>query len=242
MYSVSAGSLAARRRAKKEEQRDDASAAAASSDSASSLSSSSSSSASPSTSSGAVGSAPKTTPALLRIQKDLADLELPDNVELRQHDAMTFSFIITASTGYWKGGVFEFTFAFPDKYPFTGPKVTCVDRIYHPNIDLEGGVCVNVLRPWKPTYSTQIVLFGLLFLFTHPNPNDPLNQEAAKVRSTHTHTHTHTPAHTQPGAHSPSRRACARSLFSVLLPPFCDCLPRRCASSRSSSRATPSTP
>lgn len=78
------------------------------------------------------------------------------------------------------GGIFEFKFQFPEKYPFTGPKVTCIDKIYHPNIDLEGGVCVNVLRPWKPTYSTQIVLFGLLFLFTHPNPNDPLNQEAAK--------------------------------------------------------------
>ena len=49
-----------------------------------------------------------------------------------------------------------------------------------PNIDLEGAPCVNVLRPWKPTYSTQIVLFGLLFLFTHPNPNDPLNHDAAK--------------------------------------------------------------
>lgn len=82
--------------------------------------------------------------------------------------------------GYWKNGTFEFTFNFPSKYPFQGPKVTCIDKIYHPNIDLDGGVCVNVLRPWKPTYSTQIVLFGLLFLFTHPNPNDPLNNEAAK--------------------------------------------------------------
>lgn len=59
-------------------------------------------------------------------------------------------------------------------------KVTCIDKIYHPNIDLDGGVCVSVLRPWKPTYSTQIVLFGILFLFTHPNPNDPLNQDAAR--------------------------------------------------------------
>jgi ubiquitin-conjugating enzyme E2 M len=172
MYSVTAGSLAARRRAKKEEQKDEA--AAASED----ASSSSSSSASSSSSSPASG--PKTTPALLRIQKDLADLEIPDNVVLVKQDDMNFSFTITASSGYWKGGVFEFSFSFPDKYPFQGPKVSCLDRIYHPNIDLEGGVCVNVLRPWKPTYSTQIVLFGLLFLFTHPNPNDPLNQEAAR--------------------------------------------------------------
>ena len=40
---------------------------------------------------------------------------------------------------------------------------------------------MNVLRPWKPTYSVQIVLFGILFLFSHPNPNDPLNDDAAAV-------------------------------------------------------------
>jgi ubiquitin-conjugating enzyme E2 M len=45
---------------------------------------------------------------------------------------------------------------------------------------LEGGVCVSVLRPWKPTYNMQHILFGLLFLFSDPNPNDPLNNDAAK--------------------------------------------------------------
>jgi len=37
-----------------------------------------------------------------------------------------------------------------------------------------------VLRPWKAAYTIQIVMFGLLFLFSHPNPNDPLNPEAAE--------------------------------------------------------------
>lgn len=51
----------------------------------------------------------------------------------------------------------------------------CVDKLYHPNIDLEGKVCVNILRPWKPTYSIQSVLFGLIYLFSNPNADDPLN-------------------------------------------------------------------
>jgi len=162
MYSVNSGSLAARRRAKKEEAKDELNSSSSSTDGSTD---------SPQT---------KVTPALLRIQRDLADIEIPENVQLIRHDEMNLSFVITAETGYWKGGIFEFKFSYSDKYPFTGPKVLCCDKIYHPNIDLEGGVCVNVLRPWKPTYSTQIVLFGLLFLFTSPNPNDPLNQEAAK--------------------------------------------------------------
>jgi ubiquitin-conjugating enzyme E2 M len=150
MYSLSSSGLAARKRkAKKEEVKDEGS------------------------------DAPKVTSALLRIQKDFADLEIPDSVELKKEDEMNYSFVLQPQSGYWKGGIFEFKFSFPEDYPFHGPKVSLLDKIYHPNIDLDGGVCVNVLRPWKPTYSTQIVLFGLLFLFTHPNPNDPLNQEAA---------------------------------------------------------------
>jgi len=124
----------------------------------------------------------KPSSAFIRLQKDIADLDLPDNVKLvipDKTDIMNFSLVITPRGGFWDGGVFEFKFEIPSKYPFDGPKVQCVDKVYHPNIDLEGKVCVNVLRPWKPTYSVQIVLFGILFLFSHPNPTDPLNNEAA---------------------------------------------------------------
>lgn len=121
------------------------------------------------------------TAAHLRIQRDMADLDLPSNVKLirKEGEWMEFSLVLYPNMGYWKGGQFEFKFVIPPKYPFDGPKVQCLDKLYHPNIDLEGKVCVNVLRPWKPTYSVQIVLFGLIFLFTHPNATDPLNNEAA---------------------------------------------------------------
>lgn len=117
-----------------------------------------------------------------RLVKDFQDLDVPENVTLTTAKATpnTFSFVIKPVMGYWTGGTFEFKFDVPTKYPFEGPKVTCIDKIWHPNIDLDGGVCVSVLRPWKPTYSVQIILFGLLFLFSHPNPADPLNEEAAK--------------------------------------------------------------
>jgi len=123
---------------------------------------------------------------IIRMQKDHADLDLPENVKLvfpKKGDIMNFSFVVDISyeDSYWSGGKFEFQFQVPSMYPFDGPKVLCIDKIYHPNIDLEGKVCVSILRPWKPTYSIQDVLFGILFLFTHPNPNDPLNHDAAKT-------------------------------------------------------------
>lgn len=123
------------------------------------------------------------TAGQLRVQRDLSSLDpedFPDTKIVRKEDEwMVFSLQIRPTSGFWKGGLFEFKFEIPVKYPFEGPKVICVDKIYHPNIDLEGKICVNILRPWKPTYSIDAVFFALLFLFSHPNPNDPLNNEAA---------------------------------------------------------------
>jgi hypothetical protein len=47
--------------------------------------------------------------------------------------------------------------------------------IYHPNINFEGKICLNVLRDgWQPVMTITHVLYGLLLLFEQPNPHDPL--------------------------------------------------------------------
>ena len=43
-------------------------------------------------------------------------------------------------------------------------------------------MCLNILRAdWKPVLGINAVILGLIFLFIEPNPNDPLNHEAAEV-------------------------------------------------------------
>jgi ubiquitin-conjugating enzyme E2 M len=62
----------------------------------------------------------------------------------------------------------------------TPPQVLCKTRVYHPNIDLEGHVCLNILRDeWKPVLDINAVIYGLIYLFYEPNPNDPLNHGAS---------------------------------------------------------------
>lgn len=46
--------------------------------------------------------------------------------------------------------------------PHDPPKVKCTQKIYHPNIDLEGNVCLNILREdWKPVLNLNAVIVGM---------------------------------------------------------------------------------
>jgi ubiquitin-conjugating enzyme E2 M len=40
-------------------------------------------------------------------------------------------------------------------------------QVYHPNIDLEGNVCLNILREdWTPILNINIIIYGLFNRFT----------------------------------------------------------------------------
>jgi ubiquitin-conjugating enzyme E2 M len=44
-------------------------------------------------------------------------------------------------------------------------------QVYHPNIDTEGNICLNILREdWKPVLSINSVVYGLNFLFLVRSP------------------------------------------------------------------------
>lgn len=52
-------------------------------------------------------------------------------------------------------------------YPHEPPKVKCETLVYHPNIDLEGNVCLNILREdWKPVLTINAIIYGLQYLFS----------------------------------------------------------------------------
>ena len=123
--------------------------------------------------------------ALLRIQKDLSDLQLPSNITLvfpDPKDLLNFEVYIVPTEGFYKNGQFRFLFKFKHMYPYVPPKVQCMQRVFHPNIDLQGNVCLNILREdWNPVLSLSAIIFGLQFLFQEPNTDDPLNHEAADL-------------------------------------------------------------
>jgi len=131
----------------------------------------------------AVKKKPKTSAAQLRVQKDITELDLPSTMKTdfpNPEDLLNFMLVITPDEGMYKGASFKFSFNINNNYPHEPPKVKCVPKIYHPNIDLEGNICLNILREdWKPVLNLNSVMVGLQYLFLEPNAEDPLNKEAA---------------------------------------------------------------
>jgi len=130
------------------------------------------------------GKKKKVTAAQLRVQKDLSELSLGTTMKTEfpdPDDILNFILFIEPDEGMYRGGRFSFTFKITPSFPHEPPKVQCREKIYHPNIDIEGKVCLNILREdWKPVLNLNAVIVGLQFLFLEPNASDPLNKEAAE--------------------------------------------------------------
>lgn len=132
------------------------------------------------------GPVKKQTAGELRLNKDISELNLPKSCSISfpngKDDLMNFEISIKPDEGYYVGGTFLFLFQVSPIYPHEAPKVKCKTKVYHPNIDLEGNVCLNILREdWKPVLSINTIIYGLYHLFTEPNHEDPLNHDAAAV-------------------------------------------------------------
>ena len=94
-------------------------------------------------------------------------------------DLETVRVTLTPREGPYRGGTFDFELDLSEGYPSSPPAVHSLNPVYHPNIDWcddLGDVCLNLLDElWSPEMTLEDVVQGLLFLFHHPNLEDPLN-------------------------------------------------------------------
>ncbi|KAL5704850.1 CAAX prenyl protease [Ranunculus cassubicifolius] len=122
----------------------------------------------------------------LRLYKDISELSLPKITALvfpnGKQDMMHFEVSIWPDEGCYSGGLFQFSIELSPNYPYEAPTVHCKTRVYHPSIDYTGNVRLHILdKEWKPVHSVNTVIHGLHRLFLYPDPEDPLNHDAATL-------------------------------------------------------------
>lgn len=63
----------------------------------------------------------------------------------------------------------------------SAPKVRFMTKIYHPNIDSLGRICLDILKDkWSPALQIRTVLLSIQALLSAPNPEDPLANDVAE--------------------------------------------------------------
>ena len=90
--------------------------------------------------------------SLRRITKEYADLKAEpishtDAHPVSDSDLMKWQAHIQGpDDSPYQGGVFHLSIEFPENYPFKPPRLKFVTKLFHPNINKDGGICLDILN------------------------------------------------------------------------------------------------
>ena len=128
------------------------------------------------------------------LQKDPSPMFSAGLVE--DNDIFKWRVTIIGPTGTpYEGGVFPAILEFPPTYPNNPPTMKFICPMFHPNINSTGEVCISILHPpgkdqydyedsserWLPIHTVESILVSVVSMLSDPNPESPMNVEAAKL-------------------------------------------------------------
>eukprot|EP00484_Ammonia_sp_Unknown_P023920 CAMPEP_0197036890 /NCGR_PEP_ID=MMETSP1384-20130603/14251_1 /TAXON_ID=29189 /ORGANISM="Ammonia sp." /LENGTH=154 /DNA_ID=CAMNT_0042467117 /DNA_START=103 /DNA_END=567 /DNA_ORIENTATION=- len=122
-----------------------------------------------------------------RIMKEIQRFKnCPPGIAIKAHEENLRYFDIEIKgppdTPY-EGGLFKLEMFLDNTWPMKPPKCRFLTRIYHPNVDAVGRICLSILKPanWSPALTIPKVCLSIQSLLQEPNPDDPLDNKVAAV-------------------------------------------------------------
>ena len=126
--------------------------------------------------------------ALQRIQRELKDWNKEPLINcsagpINDNDMKHWqAAIMGPNDSPYQGGVFFLDIEFMDDHPFRPPRVRFKTRIYHPNVNSKGLICLDILRnQWSPSYSIKMILLVIQNLMEDPNPDETIEPKIALI-------------------------------------------------------------
>ena len=79
----------------------------------------------------------------------------------------------------YENGIFYVEIFITKQYPMKPPRCRFITPISHPNVDVLGRICLDVLKDkWTPALTMARVLLSIQLLLQDPNPDDPLDSSS----------------------------------------------------------------
>ncbi len=125
--------------------------------------------------------------SMKRLQKEFENMQKdpPSNCSAKLKEESLYEWeaiIIGPIDTPYEGGIFKISVSIPSDYPFKPPQCVFKTKIYHPNINSSGQICLDILKTqWAPSLTVSKVLLSILALLDQPNPDDPLVSEVAQT-------------------------------------------------------------
>lgn len=122
-----------------------------------------------------------------RLKNELTELmeytDLPQMQFLRPEKDNIFRWfaLIMPTQPPYNKGAYKLEINFPKRYPFVPPILRITTKIYHPNINERGQLCIPILEAeqWIPTSRMCTVLNVIIATFDDPQPENSFYPEMA---------------------------------------------------------------
>ncbi|XP_037045262.1 ubiquitin-conjugating enzyme E2 C [Bradysia coprophila] len=122
-----------------------------------------------------------------RLQKELMNLMMttekgisafPDGENIFKWIGTIAGPIDTVYTGH----KYRLQLEFPNSYPYSAPVVKFLTPCFHPNVDVGGTICLDILKDkWSALYDVRTILLSIQSLLGEPNNDSPLNAQASMM-------------------------------------------------------------